>query len=178
MPDRLSDVILCIANGVELGHQNVSASRAGSAAFLQSLEISSTSLRQWIGLTLLAWGIFASVSLYHGCNRLLDSKSTGSFMILFVIQDFSTTLTMALLVVLFLYLVRWHMLKRIERLRHMPGQRRITRTSRIRRESWSGKWRFGDAIGQLPWSARAPRWKGRERLRRYSSAPEFRISQD
>ena len=27
MPDRLSDVILCIANGVELGHQNVSASR-------------------------------------------------------------------------------------------------------------------------------------------------------
>ena len=107
MPDRLSDVILCIANGVELGHQNVSASRAGSAAFLQSLEISSTSLRQWIGLTLLAWGIFASVSLYHGCNRLLDSKSTGSFMILFVIQDFSTTLTMALLVVLFLYLVAW-----------------------------------------------------------------------
>jgi hypothetical protein len=47
-------------------------------------------------------------------------------MILFVIQDFSTTLTMALLVVLFSYLVRLHMLKRIERPRHMPGQRRIT----------------------------------------------------
>jgi hypothetical protein len=54
-------------------------------------------------------------------NRLLDSKSAGSFLILFVIQDFSTTLTMALLVVLFLHLVRWHMQKRIERLRHMPG---------------------------------------------------------
>jgi hypothetical protein len=94
---------------------------AGSAAFLHSLETSSTSLRQWMGLTLLAWGIFASVSLYDGCNRILDPKSTGSFLILFVIQDFSTTLTMALLVALFLYLVRWHMLKRIERLRHIPG---------------------------------------------------------
>jgi hypothetical protein len=66
-------------------------------------------------------GNFASVSLSDVCNRLLDSKSSiGSFVILFVIQHFSTTLTMALLVVLFLHLVRWHMLKRIECLRHMP----------------------------------------------------------
>jgi len=41
-------------------------------------------------------------------------------LILFIIQDFSTTLTMALLVVLFLFLVRWHMLKRIEHLCHIP----------------------------------------------------------
>jgi hypothetical protein len=95
--------------------------KAGSPAYLQSLETSSISLRQWIGSTFLAWGICASVSLYDVCNRLLESKgSIGSFVILFI-QDFSTTLTMALLVVLFLYLVRWHMLERIERLRHMPG---------------------------------------------------------
>jgi len=106
--------------------------KAGSPAYLQSLETSSTSLRQWIGSTFLAWGIFASVSLYDVCNGLLDSKSSiGSFVILFVIQDFSTTLTITLLVVLFLYLVRWHMLKRIERLRHMPGERGINRTTEI-----------------------------------------------
>jgi hypothetical protein len=94
--------------------------KAGSPAYLQSLEISSTSLSQWIGSTFLVWGIFSSVSLYDVCDRLFDSKRIGSFVILFVIQDFSKTLTMALLVVLFLRLVRWHMLKRIERLRHIP----------------------------------------------------------
>jgi hypothetical protein len=37
---------------------------------------------------------------------------------LIVIQDFSTILTMALLVVLFSFLARWHMLERIEHLPH------------------------------------------------------------
>jgi len=95
--------------------------KAGSPDYLQSLAASSTSLRRWIETTLLAWGIFASVSLYDVCDRLLPSKTIGSPVILFVIQDFSTTLTMALLVVLFLHLVRWHILKRIEHLRHTPG---------------------------------------------------------
>lgn len=94
--------------------------KAGSADYLQSLETSCTSLGQWIGFTFLGWGIFASVSLYDVGNRLFDSERIGSVAILFVIQDFSTTLTMALLVVLFMYLVRWHMLKRIGRLRRMP----------------------------------------------------------
>ena len=34
MPDRLSDVSLCIANGVGLGHQNVSACRWDAAAWI------------------------------------------------------------------------------------------------------------------------------------------------
>jgi hypothetical protein len=93
--------------------------KAGSAAYLHSLETSYTSLGQWIGFTFLGWGIFASVSIYDVCNRIFNSERIGSFAILFIIQDFSTTLTMALLVVLFMYLVRWHMLKRIARLRHM-----------------------------------------------------------
>jgi hypothetical protein len=94
--------------------------QAGSPAYLQSLESSSSSLKQWIGSTFLAWGILASISLTDVCNRLLANKTMGNFVILFVIQDFSTTLTMALLVVLFLFLVRWHVLKRIEHIRHMP----------------------------------------------------------
>ena len=94
--------------------------QASSPAYLELLETSSSSLKQWIGSTFLGWGIVASISLTEVCSRLLDDKRIGSSVILFVIQDFSTALTMALLVVLFLFLVRWHMLKRIEHLRHMP----------------------------------------------------------
>jgi hypothetical protein len=94
--------------------------QASSPTYLQSLESSSSSLKQWIGSTFLAWGIFASISLTDVCNRLLANKTIGNFVILFAIQDFSTTLTMALLVVLFLFLVRWHVLKRIEHIRYMP----------------------------------------------------------
>ena len=94
--------------------------QASSPACLELLETSSSSLKQWMGSAFLGWGIFASISLTDVCSRLLDDKRIGSFVILFVIQDFSTALTMALLVVLFLFLVRWHMLKRIEHLRHTP----------------------------------------------------------
>jgi hypothetical protein len=94
--------------------------RARSPAYLELLESSSSSLKQWLGSTFLAWGIFASITLTNVCSRLLDDKRIGSSLLLFIIPDFSTTLTMALLVALFLFLVRWHMLKRIEHVRHMP----------------------------------------------------------
>jgi hypothetical protein len=94
--------------------------RAGNPEYLRLLQTSGTSLRQWICLTVLTWGVFASVSLYDFCSGLLMEKRMAREMFLFAIQDFSTTLTMTLLVVLFSFLVRWHLLKRIEYLRHMP----------------------------------------------------------
>lgn len=95
--------------------------QAGNPAYLRLLHASSTSLRQWIGATFLGWGIFASVSLHDFCNGLLAEKSTGHGVISFAIQEFSTTLTIALLVVLFLFLARWHMLERIERLHRISA---------------------------------------------------------
>lgn len=94
--------------------------QGGRSAYLELLETSSSSLKQWLGSTFLAWGIFASITLTDVCSRLLDDKRIGSSLLLFIIPDFSTTLTMALLAALFLFLVRWHMLNRIEHLRHMP----------------------------------------------------------
>ena len=71
-------------------------------------------------LTVLTWGVFASVSIYDFCSGLLMEKRMAREMFLFAIHDFSTTLTLTLLVVQFSFLVRWHLLKRIEYLRHMP----------------------------------------------------------
>lgn len=87
-------------------------------AYIQRLEVTSASLRQWVTCSFLAWGIFTSVGLYDFCNRLLNEKAVGRFEILFGIEEFSTVLSMALLTVLFLVLIRWHILRRIEWLRH------------------------------------------------------------
>jgi|ERR1700738_309223 len=91
--------------------------QAGSSRYLQSLKIASDSLKQWIEITFLGRGIVAVINLTEVCSRLLDDKMTGRFVVLFGIRDFSVTLTMTLVVVLFLFLARWHILRRIEKLR-------------------------------------------------------------
>lgn len=90
---------------------------ANKTDYLQVLQTSANSLTQWISLTFLGWGIYASRGLYNTCDRLLVQKVIGSSVIAFIIEDFSTDLTMALLMVTFLFMVRWHMLNRIDRLR-------------------------------------------------------------
>ena len=86
-------------------------------AYVHMLEVTSSSLRHWTTCTFLGWGILASVGLNDFCNRLLSEKASRRFEILFAIKGFSTVLTMALLTVLFLFLLRWHILRRMEWLR-------------------------------------------------------------
>lgn len=88
--------------------------QSDSPPYLQLLATARTSLKHWIALTFLGWGLFASVNLFDVCNRLFDENKIRRPDILFVIQDFSTTLTMALLVIIFLFLARWHIVRRIE----------------------------------------------------------------
>jgi hypothetical protein len=90
--------------------------RANSPEYLELLRRSRRSLKQWIGLIFLSYGILFSTSLYDVCNRLLGDNRWGSEAILLVVEDYATGLNMALWVVVFVFLARWHMLKRIERL--------------------------------------------------------------
>jgi hypothetical protein len=46
-----------------------------------------------------------------------SERATGRAWLLFTIKDFSAHLSAALVIVLLLFLLRWHVLKRIERLR-------------------------------------------------------------
>ena len=87
------------------------------SAYSKLLQASASSFGRWIGLTFLAWGLLASTTVYATCNALLREKATGRNEILLLIRDFSTTLSPALFVVLFLYLARWHTLIRMERFR-------------------------------------------------------------
>lgn len=90
--------------------------QAQNPNYVEFLQASATSLKQWIGCTFLGWGLFASVRLYNVCNRLLDDKMAGRFVVVYLVREFSTALTMALIVVIFVFLARWHIINRIEHL--------------------------------------------------------------
>jgi hypothetical protein len=87
-----------------------SSRRASDPVYLKLLRTSSRSLSQWIGCTFLAWGILVSTTLYELSSGMMNEKVTGRLIILLEIRDFSTALCMAL----FVFLVRWHVLARID----------------------------------------------------------------
>ena len=93
--------------------------QAGSSTYTRSLRHQSVSLKNWIGCAFIAWGISVSTSFYQLSVRLLDEKRFGSFGLLFGFLGFSRTLTMTLLVVLFMFLVRWHITARADHLEGM-----------------------------------------------------------
>ena len=116
-------LVVCVATSIKLVRvwrmaPPFRAVRQGdNSEYVTLLRSSAASLKRWISFTYLGWGIFASMSLYDLCNRLLDQKRVGDLLVVFLIQDFSTTLIMALLVALFAFLVRWDVSRRIE---HLP----------------------------------------------------------
>jgi hypothetical protein len=92
-----------------------SKSPAFAAAYCKVLQISANRFRRWIGLIFLASGLLTTTAVYDTCSALLLEKRPGLAAVVPVIQDFSATLCIGLLVVLFLYLARWHIRVRLER---------------------------------------------------------------
>lgn len=93
------------------------STQANNPSYLKLLRICHRSLCQWFGCIFLAWAILSSTAIYNLCHGMLSEKVTGRTVILFAIRDFFTSLSMALWVVLFVFLIRWHVSNRIERLR-------------------------------------------------------------
>jgi hypothetical protein len=90
--------------------------QSGNSEYSKSLRRQSVSLKNWIGCILLTWGLSTSTSLYEFVVRLLDEKTPRRFPFLIGLLSFSTALTQTLLVVLFIFLVRWHLIRRAETL--------------------------------------------------------------
>jgi hypothetical protein len=116
-------LIACFATSVELFKTWRSAPpfrlsrQASNPAYLTMLEASRRRLKQWIFCTFLVWGIFAASSFRGARIDLLVQKTIDSGAILLVLDDYARALTDALLVVFFMFSVRWHLLARIEHLR-------------------------------------------------------------
>src|SRR5258708_5809317 len=83
---------------------------------VQMLRASTSSLGRWIGLTFLAWGILASRNLVDAYYGLAAEKIRWTGSTLFAISESASALNAALFAVLFLYLSRWYIVRRMERL--------------------------------------------------------------
>ena len=89
---------------------------ANTPEHIAMLRTTTRSLKQWIVSVVLAYGLLISTSVYNVCRDVLNDNRVGGTALWFVIQDYAVALTMALLVISFAFLARWHMLRRIERL--------------------------------------------------------------
>lgn len=92
--------------------------RAGSQnanrAYLALLKSSAASLKRWMVLTSLAWGLFTSTNLYRLCDRLLDDNRVGSLLVVFLVREFSSIFSLTILVALFAFLAQCHLSSRIQ----------------------------------------------------------------
>jgi hypothetical protein len=90
--------------------------QANDPTFRRLLERSADSLKHWTWCTIVVLGIVLANGLQAACGALLNEAAPARASILFAIEDLSSALNMALLVVLFLFLIRWHVLTRIKHL--------------------------------------------------------------
>src|SRR5258708_11899720 len=96
--------VVCVMTTVKLIRVWVAAPpfrrrpQAKSPEYFGLLRSSSRSLKQWIGCVFLSYGILFSTSLYDVCNNLLDEDRVSSAAVLFVIRDYASRLSMALVV--------------------------------------------------------------------------------
>jgi len=84
---------------------------------LRALEKATLSLALWSKATLLVSATFLMTTLADVSDRLMAEKAVGSFTILIITRDFAQALAFGLWSVLFLYVIRWHILHRISCLR-------------------------------------------------------------
>jgi hypothetical protein len=74
------------------------------------------SLKRWIQLTILTWGFCLCVNVVTELTRLGSNfrEIQNQFALLTTLREYLAFSTMAMFVITFLYLVRWHLLNRLE----------------------------------------------------------------
>lgn len=75
--------------------------KSNSPEYLRLLHTASSSLKQWIGSVILAYGLLVSTSVYTVCRDVLNDNRVGGAALFFVIQDYAAALSVALFVISF-----------------------------------------------------------------------------
>jgi len=88
--------------------------QAGNQSFLRQLRQSTRSTSQWMELTLLFYCLLIRFDLYHECSALLAPGRILAIDVVYLLQNVLVLLEMGLLLMLLLFLVRWHFFSRIE----------------------------------------------------------------
>jgi hypothetical protein len=118
-------LIACIAAGVKLieGWRRAARFRKSTQPaqpeYFQFLISHIISLKRWIQLAILAWGICLCLNVGDNLTYLRSSISElhHPVILLSMLSDYLTFTTMAMFTITFIYLVRWYLSTRLERAR-------------------------------------------------------------
>src|SRR5262249_34513758 len=106
----------CVMTSIKLARLWIAAPpfylnrQVGNPAYLNRLESSKNSLTQWATLTLVVSGLFVTARLYDACVGLSYQKTFGIALLIYVIGDTLSGLILCFVVVLFILLMRWHLM--------------------------------------------------------------------
>jgi hypothetical protein len=90
--------------------------RALRPTYLAELRERKTSLAQWIGVTLIGFGIVWALEIKSAWAGIETTHATGIGVIAYQVRDQMDFAVMVLVVVLAMFLLRWHVIRRIEKL--------------------------------------------------------------
>jgi hypothetical protein len=129
-PLRLDDmlflfllVVISVVVGIKLlrSFRLSRAARLGNlpnlATHRDTLDKITNSLKQWLIVPFFAWGILSSHHLYLLCGGLLIEKNIHLTVPLYELRNLATELYLAFIVSFAAFLARWHVLKRLEKIR-------------------------------------------------------------
>ena len=85
--------------------------------YLRLLESSCSSTKQWMGLAVLGWAFLVSREAVRFGMYADETRRTGWAFMLSTTQLLGAVTEFAIIAVLLLFLVRWHMLNRIQQIR-------------------------------------------------------------
>jgi hypothetical protein len=95
--------------------------KAHSSGYLETLLATSASPRHWIVAILLLGATTASIEFNGDWPNLASARSGVGFQILPALREPSVIVATALVTASFLHVVRWHVCRRLERLRNRAG---------------------------------------------------------
>ena len=101
--------------------------QAGNQSFTHRLQDSARSLSDCMKLTLLFYPLLICFNLYRDCSGLLQSRTISTTELVYLAQEIAVLAEMGFLLALFLFLIRWHFLNRLELLEKSPptGERKL-----------------------------------------------------
>jgi hypothetical protein len=93
-------------------HKTPKSNSSGPA--VSTLRRTALSLRRWLSLNLLAWALVTCSGLLTALRGLAAQKTVGTSLLIWLLYDLLQPLPLFLGVATALYLVRWHILWRVE----------------------------------------------------------------
>jgi hypothetical protein len=92
--------------------------QAHNPGYVQHLRRACEDFKQWMICVLLSGAAVAASGVYERCQSLLEAKATGNVVLLFAIRDSAAQVSSTFFVALLLFLLQWHVQRRVERLAH------------------------------------------------------------